>query len=256
MADGARIQEVSTDGSPPSAGLEKGDVITKVDDTLITDADCLVATVRSYRPGDEVTVTYARRRRQPRWTRSRVDSWTPTPRPALLELPQPPTGTERSLTPTISRRCRCQRQSGVRWSRRRLATFSPSRAGGRGARGAPASPTGRPAGLVDGRGEVGVGDHLALVERDGVVLRRPCRAIVLAPRAPPRCRPLRLDLEVTMGASVRGSRSARPTRQEVVGHRPRPQVTPWAPPPPREPVVEQSSSWMRELALHLRSASS
>jgi len=35
-------------------------VITKVDDHLITDADSLVATVRSYRPGDQVTVTYQR----------------------------------------------------------------------------------------------------------------------------------------------------------------------------------------------------
>ena len=42
------------------AGLESGDVIIKVDDTLITGADSLVATIRSYRPGDEVTVTWLR----------------------------------------------------------------------------------------------------------------------------------------------------------------------------------------------------
>ena len=60
VADGARINEVSTDSAAASAGLANGDVITKVDDTLITDADGLVATVRSYRPGDEVTVTYTR----------------------------------------------------------------------------------------------------------------------------------------------------------------------------------------------------
>ena len=33
-------------------------MITKVDDQLITGADSLVATIRSYRPGDKVTVTY------------------------------------------------------------------------------------------------------------------------------------------------------------------------------------------------------
>ena len=38
-------------------------MITKVDDQLITGADSLVATIRSYRPGDEVTVTYEPRRR-------------------------------------------------------------------------------------------------------------------------------------------------------------------------------------------------
>ena len=43
-----------------NAGIAKGDVITKVDDHLITDADSLVATIRSYRPGDKVTVTYVR----------------------------------------------------------------------------------------------------------------------------------------------------------------------------------------------------
>ena len=35
-------------------------MITKVDDHLITGADSLVATIRSYRPGDQVTVTYVR----------------------------------------------------------------------------------------------------------------------------------------------------------------------------------------------------
>ena len=35
-------------------------MITKVDDHLITDSDSLVATIRSYRPGDSVTVTYTR----------------------------------------------------------------------------------------------------------------------------------------------------------------------------------------------------
>ena len=36
-------------------------MITKVDDHLITGADSLVATIRSYRPGDEVTVTYVQK---------------------------------------------------------------------------------------------------------------------------------------------------------------------------------------------------
>ena len=35
-------------------------MITKVDDTLITGADSLVATVRSYRPGDKVELTWSR----------------------------------------------------------------------------------------------------------------------------------------------------------------------------------------------------
>jgi putative serine protease PepD len=60
VEDGARVSQVNTGSAAEDAGLRDGDVITKVDDTLITDADSLVATVRSYRPGDEVTVTYTR----------------------------------------------------------------------------------------------------------------------------------------------------------------------------------------------------
>ncbi len=60
VADGARDQRRERRLRRASAGLKNGDVITKVDDTLITDADGLVATVRSYRPGDKVTVTYTR----------------------------------------------------------------------------------------------------------------------------------------------------------------------------------------------------
>ncbi len=60
VADGARIQNVSAGSAAGDAGLREGDVITAVDDHRIAGADSLVATVRSYRPGDEVTVTYLR----------------------------------------------------------------------------------------------------------------------------------------------------------------------------------------------------
>ena len=58
--DGAQIAEVSAGSTADKAGLKKGDVITKVNDQLITDSDSLVATIRSYRPGDKVTLTYTR----------------------------------------------------------------------------------------------------------------------------------------------------------------------------------------------------
>jgi putative serine protease PepD len=56
--EGAQIAEVTDGSTAANAGIGKGDVVTKVDDHLITDADSLVATIRSYRPGDKVTVTY------------------------------------------------------------------------------------------------------------------------------------------------------------------------------------------------------
>ncbi len=59
-SEGAFVREVTEGSTSEGAGLEPEDVITKVDDTTITGADSLVATIRSYRPGDEVTVTFRR----------------------------------------------------------------------------------------------------------------------------------------------------------------------------------------------------
>lgn len=57
---GAQVQVVTAGSTAEEAGLRPGDVITRVDDTHITGADSLVATIRSYRPGDTVTVTWTR----------------------------------------------------------------------------------------------------------------------------------------------------------------------------------------------------
>ena len=60
ITDGAEIQEITNGSAADDAGLEQGDVITRIDDHLVNGSDSLVATVRSYRPGDEVEVTYER----------------------------------------------------------------------------------------------------------------------------------------------------------------------------------------------------
>ncbi|MFD2080640.1 putative serine protease PepD [Actinopolymorpha cephalotaxi] len=60
VGNGASLQAVNAGGAADKAGLRKGDVITKVDDRQISDPDSLIAAVRSYRPGDKVTVTYVR----------------------------------------------------------------------------------------------------------------------------------------------------------------------------------------------------
>jgi len=58
LSEGAAIKAVNAGSTAAAAGIAVGDVITRVDDRLISGADSLVATIRSYRPGDEVTVTY------------------------------------------------------------------------------------------------------------------------------------------------------------------------------------------------------
>jgi len=55
---GALVDKVTANSAAAKAGIASGDIITKVDSQLISGSDSLVATVRAYRPGDKVTVTW------------------------------------------------------------------------------------------------------------------------------------------------------------------------------------------------------
>jgi putative serine protease PepD len=57
---GAVVNTVTSGGPADKAGIQKGDVITKVDDQQVGGADSLVAAIRSYQPGSKVTITYQR----------------------------------------------------------------------------------------------------------------------------------------------------------------------------------------------------
>jgi putative serine protease PepD len=57
---GAVVRQVESGGSADQAGLQEGDIITKINDRVVTDHISLIAAARSYRPGDEVTLTYLR----------------------------------------------------------------------------------------------------------------------------------------------------------------------------------------------------
>jgi putative serine protease PepD len=60
LVDGAAIEDITSGSAADAAGLEPGDVVTRVDDEQITNVDALVATIRGYRPGDDVTLTVLR----------------------------------------------------------------------------------------------------------------------------------------------------------------------------------------------------
>jgi putative serine protease PepD len=60
LLTGAGVQAVTSGGAGAKAGLQKGDVITKVDDYLVSGSESLVATVRGHRPGDKVTLTVSK----------------------------------------------------------------------------------------------------------------------------------------------------------------------------------------------------
>ena len=47
-------------GAAAQAGLQSGDIVTKINDFATTTADGLIAATRYYAPGTTVTVTYVR----------------------------------------------------------------------------------------------------------------------------------------------------------------------------------------------------
>jgi serine protease Do len=65
---GVEIQEITKESAAEKAGLKKGDVITKVDDVKITDPDVLSEAITKHKPGDKVTVTYLRDKKEQKAT--------------------------------------------------------------------------------------------------------------------------------------------------------------------------------------------
>jgi putative serine protease PepD len=57
---GARIEAVTASSGAAKAGLKVGDVITKVDSTIVSDATELTAAIRAHSAGDKVQLTYTR----------------------------------------------------------------------------------------------------------------------------------------------------------------------------------------------------
>jgi putative serine protease PepD len=57
---GATIAGVNPGSPAAKAGLQAGDVVTKVNDREVTDATGLIAAIRSYDPGTTLTLTYTR----------------------------------------------------------------------------------------------------------------------------------------------------------------------------------------------------
>jgi putative serine protease PepD len=57
---GATIRAVSAGSPAAAAGLQPGDVVTKVDDRRVTDADSLIVAIRSHDPGTTVTLEVTR----------------------------------------------------------------------------------------------------------------------------------------------------------------------------------------------------
>jgi serine protease Do len=57
---GAKVKNVSTGSAAEKAGLKEGDIITKIGDRKIENPEDLFDAIKSYKPKDEVKVTYER----------------------------------------------------------------------------------------------------------------------------------------------------------------------------------------------------
>ena len=60
VSEGAYVASVVDDSPASWAGIQKGDVITKVGDTEVDSADSVIIALRSYDVGDKVTLTVVR----------------------------------------------------------------------------------------------------------------------------------------------------------------------------------------------------
>jgi len=57
---GAKVEDVTQGSAGDQGGLERGDIITSVEGQRVTSANGLIALIRSYQPGDQVTLGYVR----------------------------------------------------------------------------------------------------------------------------------------------------------------------------------------------------
>jgi S1-C subfamily serine protease len=58
--DGVMITQVVPDSPADEAGLQRGDIVTAVDETEIDTADLLIETIQAHAPGDEIELAYTR----------------------------------------------------------------------------------------------------------------------------------------------------------------------------------------------------
>ena len=58
--EGAKVGEVTSGGAAEAAGMQSGDLITKIDGKKVVDSTALVVAIRSNAPGDTITLTVVR----------------------------------------------------------------------------------------------------------------------------------------------------------------------------------------------------
>ena len=65
---GVKVTEITDESAAKKAGIKEGDIITKIGDTKIDDPDKLSEEVRKHKPGEKVTVTLLRDKKEQKVT--------------------------------------------------------------------------------------------------------------------------------------------------------------------------------------------
>jgi serine protease Do len=66
--EGLQITDITEGSGADKAGLKEDDIITKVDDKKVDDPDDLTKLIRSHKPGDKVTITFLRDKKEQKVT--------------------------------------------------------------------------------------------------------------------------------------------------------------------------------------------
>lgn len=73
--EGAEVNDVTEKSAAEKAGIKEGDIITKIDDKKIEDPDDLSETIRKHKPGDKVTVSFLRDKKEQKVT-AELGKWS------------------------------------------------------------------------------------------------------------------------------------------------------------------------------------
>src|SRR5260221_2070553 len=65
---GVEVQDITKESAAEKAGLKEGDIITKIDDKKIEDPDDLSTAIKNHKPGDKVSVTFLRDKKEQKLT--------------------------------------------------------------------------------------------------------------------------------------------------------------------------------------------
>lgn len=65
---GVKVSDITDESAAKKAGIKEGDIITKLDDTKIANPDQLTEAIRKHKPGEKVTVTLLRDKKEQKVT--------------------------------------------------------------------------------------------------------------------------------------------------------------------------------------------